>query len=169
MGVNSVMSINNMNSFLNSVYKINGSQASIVPMVNSVDATVKNDYTSNRNSGQDTNVKIQDIYRKVDPTYDMPVTYNKSGDLTLIKNTTPSIDSVSPANSNRASLIQSNSSATSSDIQSILSQYTAIETKTFQPNISSGLSANLYNSYSTTGSLANASMQNTGNFVNVFV
>ena len=169
MDVNNLMGINNMNSFLNSAYKVNGTQSSIVPMVNSVDAIVKNNYTSNSYFGQDTKDQLKDIYQKVDPTYGMPVTYNKSGGLDLIKKATPSVDGLSPASPNIISLLQINNSAASSDIQSILSQYTAMETKTFQPNISSGLSSNLYNSYTTAGSLANASIQNAGNFINTFV
>ena len=169
MGVNSVMNLNKMNSLLNSVYKINDSQPSVVPKVSSVDTNVKNDYTSNSNFEKDIDTKLNDVYQKSDSTYDMPVTYNKSGDLSVIKNDTPSIGGISPTSSNIESLLQSNDSVASNDLQSILSQYTAIETKTFQPNISSALSANIYNSNNTAGSLANVSMQNTGNFINTFV
>lgn len=169
MDVNSVMNINNMNNLLNTVYKTSDSKPSMVPMVGSIDATVKNDYNSASYFGKDTDAQLQDIYEKVDPALGMPLTYNKSGDMSLTNKNSSSIDGISPESTNLVSLLQSNDSPTTgSDLQSILSQYTAVEAKTFQPNISSALSANIYNSSSTAGSLANASMQNTSNFLNTF-
>ena len=169
MDVNSVMGINNMNSLLNSVNKVNGSKPSMVPMVGNVDATVKNDYTPNSNFEKNTNAQLQDIFQRVDRADATPLTYNKSGDLTSNKNISLSIDGLSPDNSNKTLLLKNTNSAASSDLQSIFSQYKALETKTFQPNISSALSATIYNSNSTAGSSANAALLNTGNFLNTFV
>lgn len=165
MDVNSVMSTYNMSSLWNSLNS-NSSNTSTVPLTDNVDSSVQEQYTSMNYFSGSTSTELQDIFKQVEPTYGIPLTYNQSGDLSIPTNTTPPTNGLAPSEENIVSLLQSNNSAGDTIDGNILSQYDSIENGTFQANFSSILSSNPYNMYSSINSITSASEQNVGSFLN---
>lgn len=169
MDVNSVMSAYNMNSIWNSVNPLNSSSSSTVSLINNVDSTVHENYSEMNYFGQTTNTELQDIYQQVEPDYGIPFTYDQNGNLSISSNTPLPTNGLTMSNSNIISLLNSDNSSTDNLTENILSQYTSIENGTFTPNISSILSTNPYNVYSTIDSLENYQTQNLNNIINTTV
>jgi hypothetical protein len=167
MDVNSIMNTYNMSSLWNNLNS-NNNTSSTVPLVNNVDSSVQESYNSMNYFGQNTNTELQSIFQQVEPTYGIPLTYTNSGNLIMPTNTSLPTDGISPSESNIVSLLQSNNSTEANSEENLLSQYTSIENGTFQPNLSSILSSNLYGMYSNVSSLTNNAIQYTGNFLNNF-
>lgn len=171
MDVNSIMNTYNMSTLWNNLNP-NSSTAPSVPMINNVDSSVKEQYTAMNYFGNSNNTELQDIYQQVEPTYGIPLTYNQSGNLTMPTNTTLPTDRLTPNEENIVSLLQNSNPVGNTLEENILSQYTEIEDGTFKSSLSGILSsdilsANPYNIYSAINSLANTSLQNTGNSLDV--
>jgi hypothetical protein len=150
MDVNSVMGAYNMNSLWNNINQNGSSTVSTFPLINNLDSTVNETYNSNNFFGQTTNTQLQDIYQQIEPSYNIPVTYNQNGSFNVSPNTT------SP---NIMSLLNSNNSTSDSLTESLLSQYSTTESGAAQSYYSSILSSNpttLYNSISSLGAMASS-------------
>lgn len=168
MDVSSVMGNYNMNSIWNSINPMNSS-SSTVPLINNVDSSVQENYTSMNYFGQSTSSELQDIYQKVEPNYGMPLTYDQDGNFSIPSNTTIPTSGLPVSEQNIISLLNSNNSVSDNLNENILSQYTSIENGTFTPNISSILSANPYIMYNTINYLGNYQGQNFNNTINTSV
>lgn len=165
MDVNGIMSTYNMNSLWNS-FNANSRSTSSVPMMNNVDSSVQEQYLSTNYFGGNISSELQNIFQKVEPTYGVPLTYNKSGDLTMPTNTTLPTNGLDPSENNIVSLLESNNTVESGIQENILSQYNSIENGTYKSNLSSILSSNPYNMYSSIDSLTSNANQDTGSFLN---
>lgn len=165
MDINSVMSTYNMNSIWNSINQLNSSSLSNVPLINNVNSSVQESYTAKNYFGQTTNTELQDIYQQVEPNYGIPFTYDQNGNFTMLADTTLPTDGLPLANSSIISLLNSNTSTINNLTENILSQYNSIENGTYTPNISSILSNNQYDIYSTINSLGNYHTQSASNLI----
>ena len=158
MDVNNVMSTYNMSSIWNSISPLNTS--STVPLISNLDSAIKDNYSEMNYSGQNTNTELQDIYQQVEPNYGIPLTYDQKGNFSIPSNTSLQTNGLTASDSNIISLLNNNNSATNNLTENIISQYTAMENGTFNQDISSILSTNPYNLYSTIDSLGNYQSQN---------
>lgn len=164
MDVNSVMSTYDMSSLWNTLNSTSINSA--VPLVSNVNSHVQEEYTASNYFGQTPDEELQDIYQHVEPTYGAPLTYSRSGDLSIPANTQLPDDCLSAADSNIISLLQSADTGTASTDENILSQYDAIENGTYQYCISSILSENPYDIYNAVSSLSDTSTQSASNNLN---
>ena len=165
MDVSSIMSTYNMSSLWNSL-NANSSNTSSIPMMSSVDSSIQDQYASMNYFGGNTSTELQSIFKQVEPTYGIPLTYNQSGDLAIPPNTSLPTNGLLPSEENIVSLLQSNNPVGDTIDGNILSQYNSIENGTFQSNLSSILSSNPYNMYNNIDSLTSATTQNVGSFLN---
>lgn len=168
MNVNSTMNVYNMTSTWNSISPMNNSSSTTVPLIDNIDSAVQENYTSMNYFGEDTNSELQNIYKQIEPNYDIPVTYDKNGDITAASN---NIDlTTNGLNSNIISLLNSNNTANDNLTQNILSQYNDVENGTLNSRISSILSTNPTNLYNAINLLAvNESQDLTQNIINTLV
>jgi hypothetical protein len=164
MDVNSVMSTYNLNSLWNSINPNSSSTSSTVPLINNVDSTVQENYSSMNYSGQTTSTELQDIYQQVEPSYGIPLSYNQNGNLSVPISTTLPTNGLSATDSNIISLLNSDNSTSDNLSENILSQYTSIEDGTYNPTLSSILSNNDGNLYNAVNSLE-TSQQSSGNTI----
>lgn len=162
MNVYSVMNTYNLNSLWNNLNSNNNS-ASTVPMINNIESSINENYTEMNYSGQTTSTELQDIYKLVEPSYGIPLTYNQNGTMFIPTSTTPLTDGLSNANSNIISLLNNGITSSDSSLLNILSQYNSIEDGTFKPVLSSILSSNPSTIYNTVNSLLNNQAQSLGN------
>lgn len=153
MDVNSVMNTYSMSSLWSSLNPSNSSTSSTTPLIDNVDSNVQQNYTSMNYFGQSTNTELQDIYKQIEPSYGMPVTYDENGNFTMPTSTTPPTNGLSPDESNIISLLNSGSSTSDNLSQSLMSQYNSIENGTFSSSLSSILSSNPYEVYNSVDSL----------------
>lgn len=166
MNINSVMNTYDMSSLWNNLNST--SINSDIPLVSNINSAVQEDYTASNYFGQTPNEELQDIYQHVEPTYDAPLTYSKSGDLSIPTSTQLPDDGLSAADSNIISLLQSANTGIASTDENILSQYDAIENGTYENCISNILSGNPYDIYNAVSSLSDTSSQSASNNLNVF-
>lgn len=154
MDVNNVMSTYNLNSLWNNINP-NKSASSGVPLINSVDAAVNQNYAEMKLSGQTNSTELQDIYQQVEPNYGISLTYDQNGNMTIPTSTTLPTDITSTENSNIISLLNSGNSSMDNSLSNIVSQYDSIENGTFKPDPSSLLSSNSSTLYNTSNLLGN--------------
>ncbi|WP_459479943.1 hypothetical protein [Clostridium saccharoperbutylacetonicum] len=160
MDVNTVMSTYNLNSLWNDLNPNNSSTISTVPLVDTVDATVKEDYTVMNYSGKTTSSELQDIYSQLEPEYGISLTYNQNGNLSIPNTTTLPVNG---DDSNIISLLNSGNTASQNSLESMVYEYNSIENGTYKLDISSILSSNSSTFYSYIDSLSNNQNQSSGN------
>ncbi|MDF2880356.1 MAG: hypothetical protein K0R54_913 [Clostridiaceae bacterium] len=169
MDVNNVMNTYYMGSVWNSINPMVNSSGAAAPLVNNVDSSVQENYTSMNYFGESANTELQNIFQQVEPNYGIPVTYNQSGDISMQTTTTMPASGFNAADSGILSLINSNNSSLDKTYENILNQYNLIEGGTFQSSFSSILSNNPYNVYSAVSSLGTNSTDSYGNFLNAML
>lgn len=166
MDVGSVMNTYSMMSLWNSINPSSGSSSASVPLVDNLNSTIQESYEQAGYFGESTNLELEDIYKQIEPTYSIPLTYDSSGNLSIPTSTDITSNGLSIKESNVLSLIQSGESSSELNSTNILNQYNDIEDGTYQNNISSILSSNPYNMYSYVDSLRdNAAQGTTGNYL----
>lgn len=129
MDVNSVMSTYSLNSFWNSYTSSNSS----VPLTNNVSSTVEEKYTGLKYAGATTASELSDIYKTVEPSYGMSVTYDAKGNMTGKVSTDSSV----------AALLSDQSSTADNAMSNILKDYNSIESGAYQASISSPSTASI--------------------------
>ena len=134
MNVNSVMNTYNLSSLLNSNMG--------VPLVSNINSAVNENYEIMNLSGQNTNSELQDIYQQVEPTLNMPITYDQNGNINFQSNTSLPSNASSLVDSNVSNLLQDSNLTNNSFYSNVLSQYDAIKNGTYQMSLSSILSSN---------------------------
>jgi hypothetical protein len=168
MDVNSIMNVYNMTSTWNSLSPMNNSSSTTVPLIDNIDSTVQENYNSMNYFGENTNSELQNIYKQIEPNYNIPITYDKNGDITTASNNIGL--TTNGLNSNIISLLNSNNTANDNLTQNILSQYNDMENGTLNTSISSILSTNPTNLYNAINLLAvNQSQDLTQNIINTLV
>lgn len=160
MDVNIAMDTYNLNSLWNSLNP-NSSDTATAPLINNLDATINENYTAMNYSGQTTSTELQDIYQQVEPNYGIPLTYNENGNMSIP--TTLPASGLSNDDSSIVSLLNGDNTSSENSLINILSQYNSIEDGTFQTNLSSILSSNFNNLYSSIDSLESNQTDTTGN------
>lgn len=168
MDVSNVMNTYNLSSLWSDLNSSN-SVTTIVPLVDNVDAAVKENYTSMNYSGQTTSTELQNIYQQVEPDYGTSLTYNQNGNMSIPTITTLPTNGLNTVDSNVISLLNSGNTSSENSLINILSQYNSIQDGTFQTDISSILSNNPSNLYSYIDSLGNNETQVWGNNVDSIV
>lgn len=164
MNVNSVMNTYNMGNLWSS---FNDNTTSGVDNINNVDSAVQEQYASENYFGGSTSAELQNIFQQIEPTYGIPLTYDKSGNLSIPKESDLPVDGMQSDEENIVSLLQNGSSSPDTTMdENILSQYDSIENGTFDSNLSSILSSNPYNMYDNINSLTSDTNQSTGSFFN---
>ncbi|AGX44720.1 hypothetical protein [Clostridium saccharobutylicum] len=169
MNISSTMNIYNMNSIWNNINPENNSSASKVPLVDNIDSTINENYNLENYSGENTNTELQNIYSQIEPNYGIPISYDSHGNITMPSDTTVPTDGLNSNDSNIISLLKSNNSSYDNLTENLLSQYTSIENGTFTSNLSSILSSNPYDIYSTIDSLGSSESQNFNSTINTSV
>lgn len=168
MDANNIMNVYNTNSIWNNINPENNSSSSTVPLINNVDSTVQENYTSANYFGETTNTELENIYEQIEPNYGVPIKYDENGNFIMPSTTTLPADGLTPADSNIISLLNSNNSDYDNLTENILYQYNSIESGTFKPSLSSILSTNPYNVYNTIDSLRTNESQNSNSTINTF-
>ncbi|MDR3598789.1 hypothetical protein [Clostridium sp.] len=162
MNVDSVMSNYNLNSYWNSLNSNNSTSSNIFSISN-IDENVKDSYTKKSISGESTSSELQDIYKQLEPTYGVNLTYDQNGNMSI-----PTTSAVTdPSTSNEQNLISlfNSSNSTDNSFNNILSQYNSIEDGINNLQISSILSSNPSSLYSYINSLGSNETQSSGNYV----
>lgn len=169
MDANNTMNIYNMNSIWNNINPENNSSSSKVPLINNVDSTVQENYTSMNFSGETANTELQDIYKQIEPNYGIPVTYDENGNFIMPSDTPLPTNGLSSTDSNVISLLNSNNSNYENSTENLLYQYNSIENGIYEHSLSSILSNNPYNVYNTIDSLGTNELQNSNSTINTLV
>jgi hypothetical protein len=154
-----------MTSLWSSISQTKTSNSSGIPMISNVDATVQENYTKMNYQGQNTNTELQNIYKQIEPTLGIPLTYDAAGNLTFPNNFNTLNNGLSSMGSNIISLLKSDNPTGDTIDTNILSQYNAIEDGTYQYNLSSILSSNLNGMYNNISSLQNNQTKSIGEYL----
>lgn len=165
MDVSNVMNTYDMTSLWNSINPSGTSSYSSVPLVDNLNSAIQGSYEQAGYFGESANSELQDLYNQIEPSYNIPLTYDSSGNLSIPTSTDLPSNGLSVEDSNILSLIQGSESNSELANTSILNEYNDIEDGTYQTNISSILSSNPYNMYNYVDSLQNNENQITGNYL----
>lgn len=163
MNIDSVMSTYNLNSYWNSLNSTNSTSSNIFSGGN-IDDSVKENYTEQNFQGSTTSSELQGIYKQLEPTYGVDLTYDQNGNMSIPTNSAVTDPSIS-SESNLLSLFNSGNSSNNS-FNNILSEYNSIENGTDKLQMTSILSSNPSDTYSYISSLANSETQNIGSYIN---
>lgn len=169
MDVSNDMNTYYMTSLWNSINPSGTSSSASVPLVDDLNSTIQESYEQAGYFGESTNSELEDLYKQIEPTYNIPLTYDSSGNLSIPTSTDIPSNGLSVEDSNILSLIQGSESSSELAGMNILNEYNDIEDGTYQNNISNILSSNPYNMYSYVDSLKNNSAQGTGNYLDFSV
>lgn len=165
MDVSNVMNTYDMTSLWNSINPSGTSSSASVPLVDNLNSTIQESYEQAGYFGESANSELQDMYKQIEPTYNIPLTYDSSGNLSISASTSLPSYGLSVEDSNILSLIQGSESSSELAGMNILNEYNDIEDGTYQNNISSILSSNPYNMYNYIDSLQNNETKSTGNYL----
>ncbi|GFP75787.1 hypothetical protein [Clostridium fungisolvens] len=163
MDVSSIMSTYNMSSLWNSINSSDSMYESSSMLISNVDSAVKGNYEESTYSGKSPTSQLDDLYKKVEPTYGIPLSYDSSGNLSIPTDTNSLNNIPADTNSNILPLLETGDSTSELSTINILNQYNGIENGTYTSNTSTILSSNPYNLYSNIESLSNNKGQGSGN------
>lgn len=148
MDVSSVMS----NYEISSMFDNSNS----MPLVNNLTSAIDESYTVSNYLGETNSNELQDIYESVDPSYNMPVTYDQNGNMTYKSESYSPVSAENSYNSSMLALINSEDNSNMDPMNNVLAQYDSIEDGTYITNISSILQKNdgaLYNALNASQSI----------------
>lgn len=135
MNVSSVMNTYNLTSLLDSPNSMG------VPLVTNVNTAVNENYELMNFSGQNTNSELQDIFQQVDPTLNLPVTYDQNGNINFQNNLTLPSSVSSFDESNMSTLLQDSNLIGDSIYSNVLPLYDAIKNGAYQMGLAGVLSS----------------------------